>query len=296
MEKPNLERIAEVFKLDLVKHAFKEDTGDTFSADVTHFETIWRRIIEYNEVKEEVDESEAFVARHYYYPEVESLRSLCKEYNVISSYPDLRFLAFKLGRKLFTLNLHKHQRQGTFTFHENNIELLSALSVLNKHKNGISIKLFRNQKDCGHLRNPEVVKVVFSALMEYFLKNNPILYVGSGNEEPPFKDRTEFIDFKLKEESASIKEFKGYEKDKAFLTKNAVFNLWTYLQKYTPIKANEGSEYSNEQARFIFSFLEMFGFIDKEKNISRTEDVIGYYLKSYKKTKPIRYITRKTKE
>lgn len=281
MEKPNLERIAEVFKLDIVKHTSTEDHRIKQSADLQSLEFIWKQITHYHEV--EVDESEKSLSNYYYYPEVESLRSLCDEYNVIPMYADLRFLAFELGRMFFSLNFDKNQKEFVLAFHQYNVELLSALRVLNKHKNGISIKLFRNQKDCGHLRNPKIIKVVFSALMDDFFEKNPIFYVGSGDEESPFKNRTEFIDYKLKEELASIKKFKGYEKEKAFLTKNAVFILWTYLQKHTPIKANEGSEYSNEQARFIFSFLEMFGFIDKDKNISRKEDVIGYYLKSYKR-------------
>lgn len=121
---------------------------------------------------------------------------------------------------------------------------------------------------------------------------NPITYVGSG--EPPFKNWSEYIDYCTQNEKRYLNDFQTHEKDKSFLVKNIVFNLWTYLQSYTPIKANDGSQYSNEQGKFIFRFLKELGIIDKK--IAKEADVIGYYLKTYNKHQPIRYVTSKTKQ
>lgn len=55
-----------------------------------------------------------------------------------------------------------------------------------------------------------------------------------------------------------------------------------YLQSFTSLKAEKGTYYSNEQARFIFEFLEIHGMIDP-KLFSRKEDTISGYLKAYQK-------------
>ena len=291
MEKPNLERIAEVFETELRKHVFKEDLNDTYNARLKQLETIWGQIVYY----QNTNGDEEFLSNYYYYPEIESLENLCKEYGLSSFYPDLRFIAFQLTRKTFVIDLHKNQKEDVLLFHRTNVELLSILSILDKYKKGITLKITRNQQKQSVTQNQDIINVINESLKDYFKKLNPITYVGSG--EPPFKNWSEYIEYFTQNEKRQLNEFQTYEKGKAFLVKNAVFNLWTYLQSYTTLKAKEGSEYSNEQAEFIFSFLEKIGIIDKSKyTTSKKADNIGYYLKTYKKINPVRYVVGKAKQ
>jgi hypothetical protein len=98
----------------------------------------------------------------------------------------------------------------------------------------------------------------------------------------------DYIDYRLHIEKG--KTSKRGRKIESYAIYTIVYFLRNYLQENTEIKAEAGAEYSNKQARFIFSFLEIHGLIDKliEKKVTGEEDIILHYLRSYKKIRHIK--------
>lgn len=285
MEKPNFTRLANVFEKEYEKIVFEhEKDEDPIKLRIRKLERTWNRIIESQGSNDTVD-------KFYKYPEIIELKDLCEDYKIGYLYADLRFIGYEFNFKLETSLEFDHNRGDIPQKHTDEIELLSVLKAFKKYNNQISVNLIRKQKVIGSIQNKELINIIESSIFEYFKKNDLDVRLGIH----PIENEDFWIGYlenRISLEKIELKKFTSFEKYKSSVVKHCVFILWVYLSNFTKLKPQEGLEYSNEQGRFIFRFLEIFDFINKDKQISKKEDVVGYYLRSYQKINPTRTIIR----
>ena len=283
MEKPNFERIADAM------------AGDWMSEQplLPYLITGWENINYYRNNKN-IEDGDQVLASFYTYPENDSLIDLLNDYNLIHVEADFKLLAWEFINTLRMVKLH--QSATPKGHRESKLELLLALKLLlDNNKNGVSINFIRKQRVCGSIESSDLINIIKTALFEHFEKHDTDIYVARKRPElirlkvpEQNEDWGKYIDLRIEQERYTISDLrKTKRKDANWLIKHVTYCLWNYLQKFTEIKAQDGSEYSNEQGRFIFRFLDIIGLIDDAEKIAKKEDVVGYYLKTYKKEIPI---------
>lgn len=278
MEKPNFDRLADVYAKDIQKSVFEyEKNIDSFSREKKRMIKQWKAIEECKTDNEGVEE----IAELYKYNDIIALKNLCEEYEIGDYYPDLRFIAFDFNMIKKAIVMTKNARTKSKLESSNSeSEVLSTLSTFLTHKNGISINFIRKQRVVGSINSKELLDVIYAAVLDHFKKNDLNIKLDLIPMSEIENDWLQYINFCIYQKGITIKE------DKTWHIKHCVFILWTYLQYHTPLKSKEGSDFSNEQGRFIFALLEIVGIIDKTKNVAKKADVIGYYLKTYRNLQP----------
>lgn len=259
-QKPNLERIAELI---LPEWASLNKSG--FSLPHHIIQKNWENI-EKGKIS---------------YPDNPHLEDLLKqnEYHLEALLPDFKFLGyyfskwFVAGNTLFSMVTNQIPK---FEF-----ELIQALHYLHENKQ-VEIQIKSLKKKGGILiQNPDIIQIISGSLFEYFKENDISFEMGKNPED--ISDWGAYIKERFAEEKSRTS--KRGRKKGIYQIKRITFFLWKYLQEYTDIKAEAGAGYSNEQARFIFSFLEIYGLIENPDLLTRKEDIIAYYLKSYKQSR-----------
>lgn len=280
MEKPNFNKIAEVFEKDTQKSVFEHEKNiDSFTLEKNRLIRDWNAIEEW-----QIDDNEGVeeIAELFQYNDIIALKNLCEEYKIVTYYPDFRFLAFKFNilQKGITYVKNSKQKSKLESLNSES-ELLATLSMFLTHKNGISLNLVRKQKVVGSIHSKELIDVIYTAIFEHFKKNDLNIKLGLLPMNEIDNDWLEYINFCIyNKENSTTKE------EKSWHIKHCVFILWTYLQNHTPLKSQEGSDFSNKQGLFIFAFLEIIGIFDKSKKITKKADVVGYYLRTYRELQP----------
>lgn len=257
MEKPNFERIA-----DLLVSRNNNESISKAKEDL---------------IKIYLDKWEWITDERLYYPEYPELGKLISEYNIPENLlPDFRFIADRfLGTKgaeyshsIMERNLKK------------NYELIQALKFIIDEKKGYKIEFKSNgnlKTKLVRIENQSLIHIIEKSLFDYFKENEE-----DYSEEETEKSGLEpFLNLKFEEEKG--KQRKGRKRSCNNIGKLAYY-LQKYLQEFTEIKCKEEAGYSNEQAKFIFKFLEIFGLNNKIKGYSNIEDNIAYHLTQYKKS------------
>lgn len=225
------------------------------------------------------------------YPENPQLEDLLKmeDYHLEAFLPDFRFMGFIFSDWI------KHEKQGKEIKKKLLFEELKALKFLFENKD-IEIKIKSLKKKEGiSIKNPVLIDVINESLANFFMKHDELYkfdkYFNKINPSYPNFDIDswgEYIASRFSKEKASQK---GREIESIAIYK-IVYLLQKYLQVFTEIKAKDGAGYSNQQGRFIFSFLEIHGLIDnlieKQTETSSKETIILYYLQSYRKKNKIK--------
>ncbi len=259
-QKPNLERIAEALSIDW-------EELDNIPLDSAKSWIIQKEL-------EKVEKGKIS------YPDNPILEELLKEYHLESMLPDFRYLGyyFSYWYKIFEL-FNPNQltsRINIFAF-----EILQALHYLQEN-NQVEIRINSLQEKGGiTIQSPDLIGIIQEKLFEYF-KEHHFLHPSGYNPEN-ISDWGEHIKEAFKVVKTKVS--KRGRKQGNFQVKRISFTVWKYLQNYTEIKAEAGAGYSREQARFIFRFLEIHGMIENPDLITRKEDVISYYLKTYNQSR-----------
>lgn len=260
-QKPNLERIAELLVPEWAsdKDGIPDSVIDSWNEKL---QKEWEKI-EKGKIS---------------YPDNPFLEGLLKEYHLESMLPDFRFLGYWLpvwneAGKVFQ---QLPNRIVSFAF-----ELIQALHYMQEN-NQVEIKINSLQEKGGiTIQSPDLIGIIQEKLFEYF-KEHHFLHP-SGHNPENISDWGEHIKEAFKVVKTKVS--KRGRKQGNFQVKRISFTVWKYLQEFTEIKAEAGAGYSREQARFIFRFLEIHGMIENPDLIARKEDVISYYLKTYKQSR-----------
>jgi hypothetical protein len=265
MERPNLKRIAKVFGyyIDEELIDFKSETFEEWNPDINEIAFTSKMI------------SEGRIS----YPVNPSIEDLIKKYKLEAMLPDFSLMGLYFAKwKDFDQDVNKIavKRKGL------NIELLQTLKLLYDYKNGLSFNIIRKQKVHASIQNSILIEAISQSLFEFFKEHD--FNLSTGNPWPKdIQDWGEYFDSRINEQK--IQTSKKGRKRGNYSVKKIIFYLWKYLQEYTEFKAEAGAGYSQEQARFIFCFLEISGLIENPKLITNQEDFIGYHLKDYRKLK-----------
>jgi hypothetical protein len=213
------------------------------------------------------------------YPDNSLLEELLKEYHLEAFLPDFRFLGFSFIKWVNAENKHFGRKKVLKDFH---FELIQALHYFSENKE-VKIKIQSKVKTGGiTIQNPDLINTIQQGIFDYFKENDLMLFVGKPYPED-IENWGEYIEQRYQEEKAHASQ-KGRKKG-SYQIKSITFHLWKYLQDFTEIKAKVGAEYSREQTRFIFRFLEIYGLIENPDLIARKEDTISYYLKAFKQSR-----------
>jgi len=213
------------------------------------------------------------------YPDNSLLEELLKEYHLEAFLPDFRFLGFSFIKWVNAENKHFGRKKVLKDFH---FELIQALHYFSENKE-VEIKIQSKVKTGGiTIQNPDLINTIQQGIFDYFKENDLMLFVGEPYPED-IENWGEYIEQRYQEEKAHASQ-KGRKKG-SYQIKRITFHLWKYLQDFTEIKAEVGAEYSREQTRFIFRFLEIYGLIENPDLIARKEDTISYYLKAFKQSR-----------
>ncbi len=259
-QKPNLERIAEALSIDW-------EELDNIPLDSAKSWIIQKEL-------EKVEKGKIS------YPDNPILEELLKEYHLESMLPDFRYLGYYFSywykiSELFNPN-QLTSRINIFAF-----EILQALHYLQEN-NQVEIRINSLQEKGGiTIQSPDLIGIIQEKLFEYF-KEHHFLHPSGYNPEN-ISDWGEHIKEAFKVVKTKVS--KRGRKQGNFQVKRISFTVWKYLQNYTEIKAEAGAGYSREQVRFIFRFLEIHGMIENPDLITRKEDVISYYLKTYNQSR-----------
>lgn len=261
-QKPNLERIAEIIAPEWASDN-PEALASVIESWVNKLQKEWENI-EKGKIS---------------YPDNPLLEEMLNEYHLELLLPDFRFLGFMFNKWIsYNINFKSFsvQMKGF------SLELIQALKLFHDFPKGITINLIRKQKIQASIQNHKLIEIIIQFLFEYFKEHD--FYLEKGKPYPEeITDWGAYIQKRFTEEKARISQ-KGRKKGN-YQIKRITFFLWKYLQEYTEIKGEAGAGYSNEQARFIFSFLEIHGLIENPDLITRKEDIIAYYLKAYKQSR-----------
>lgn len=254
MERPNIERIALLFSPDWTIKSMPL---------ISSFEKQWEKI--------ESGETS--------YEHSDDFLEMLKEYNLELHFPELKFLLYSfLKWSKFTEFVNSDIIKAN---REKNTELLNSLKLLHDCKGKASLIISTPTNGKYTIQSSGLIEVVTHALLEHFkVSDTEYLIKGILDEQI---DWIEYVNAAFEKQKA--KTSRPGRKKGDFTKNKIVFYLWKYLQEYTQLKAAEGKEYSNDQAKFIFQFLKLNNFIDTNNEISKKEDVIGYYLKEYRKSK-----------
>jgi len=261
-QKPNFERFAYLILPDWAS-AVPKSAPSIFESWINNYQNEWENI-EKGKIS---------------YPENPLLEELLQEYHMEAFLPDFRYLGFTFLKWKNAENNFFSRKKELKGFH---FELIQALHFL-KQNNQVEIKIQSKVANGGiTIQNPELINIIRQGIFDYFKENDLMLFVGKPYPEN-IADFGEYIEQRFQEEKANTSQ-KGRKRG-SYQIKRIIFHLWKYLQEYTEIKAEAGAEYSREQARFIFRFLEIHGMIENPDLIARKEDVISYYLKTYKQSR-----------
>lgn len=257
LQKPNFERIELKFKKGLSRPIYASPTKKEKSDWIKTWEAITTGKISY--------------------PDNPKLEDLLKEYNLEAFLPDFKFMGF-----IWTEQAKKEKEFKEQEIIDNNIELefLRALKFL-KENTKIQIRINSAKDNKGiTINSPDLIDEIFQNLFESYKKYenlNPDGYFKYGSS--PFEygiDWWKHIDIYF-QRAKSLASQRGRRIESLIIYK-IVYLLQDYLQENTEIKAEAGARYSNEQARFIFSFLEIHGLIENPELIAKKEDTIQHYL------------------
>jgi len=207
-----------------------------------------------------------------------SLEELLKEYNL-----EMLISDFLLLGHFFSEHMKKVKPSNQQIKNNTEIELLQTLNLLLNNNEGIKIDFYKKSQHEATIQDKILIKFIKEGLLEYLKRRYSSSY--DWNYLDIDKDWEKYIKdrlLELKKESRN----RGRPNENRHLI-NMIFSLWKYLQNYTELKADEGKTYSNRQAKFIFQFLKIHALINQ--SISNEKDIIGYYLKTYVKTRK-RYV------
>lgn len=260
-QKPNFERFIKMLI-----------GGETVSPDYTQrFAHIRNNIL-----KEWELEWEAILNGEIPYTENAKLIDLLKENKLESLFVDFRFLGFKISEYI---NDGRDYITKVDSEDKMDLELLKALKILNDPKEDIKIKFYGKQNTTSIL-NPSLVEMIKEKLLE-ILKETDVHFQDYPDDHSKWH---EFISRRIESHKFNSSFNKG-RKEKNPEIKRTTSWLHRYLEYNTPLKTRPGKIYSNEQARFIYNFLDIYGLIEDSEEKINKEDVIGYYIKAEKESK-----------
>lgn len=256
MEKPNLERIADLL--------VRKQSYDSVSEAKNELLKIY------------LDEWKGISEERFYYPEFPELEKLISEYNIPENLiPDFRFIGSRFLHTKGDEYSHSIMQRNCIK----NYEMIQALKFIIDEKKGYKIEL----KSKGDLKtksvrieNQTLIHIFEKSLFDYLKE-----YEDISEEETEESGLITFVNLKFEEEKR--KQRKGRKRGSNTIGKLAYY-LQKYLQENTEIKYKEESGYSKEQLRFIFEFLNIYGLNKKVKGNPNTEDNIAHYLNQYKKS------------
>ncbi|HAQ20666.1 MAG TPA: hypothetical protein DCR40_15765 [Prolixibacteraceae bacterium] len=259
MEKPNFERIAKVLVIDW--------TVPDYRKSILSLKRNWKNI------------SEGKIS----YPENPKLKALLEKNHLENMLHDFKYMAFTYCE---WLTIEKEEKGRENLLNPIEIELLESLKLLHDFERGISLNIIRKQKTQTSIQNPKLIEVFQKSLFEYFKKYDfkflfdDWYHLDYRNKEINYSEWGDYFALRI-QRYKSINIRRG-RPEIGQVIKGIAVSLHVYLQSFTPLKAEKGTYYSNDQARFIFEFLEIHGMIDP-KLFSRKEDTISGYLKAYQK-------------
>jgi len=207
-----------------------------------------------------------------------SLEELLKEYNL-----EMLISDFLLLGHFFSEHMKKVKPSNQQIKNNTEIELLQTLNLLLNNNEGIKIDFYKKSQHEATIQDKILIKFIKEGLLEYLKRRYSSSY--DWNYLDIDKDWEKYIKDRLLELKKESRK-RGRPNENRHLI-NMIFSLWKYLQNYTELKADEGKTYSNRQAKFIFQFLKIHALINQ--SISNEKDIIGYYLKTYVKTRK-RYV------
>ena len=189
---------------------------------------------------------------------------------------DFSFLGYKISEYI---NENMDYRKTMDDEDKMELELLEALKILYEPKEEIILR-FHGRKNKTSISNPELIKMIKESFLDILKKIEYHL------QDFPDDDSKwcEYISHKIESQKFNLSFFKG-RKEKNPEYKHTINWLQRYLEYNTQYKSNSDKLYSNEQARFIYNFLDIHGLIEDSKEKMNKEDIIGYYIKSEKKSK-----------
>lgn len=224
------------------------------------------------------------------YPEYPELETLLKLYHIEDMLPDFRFMAFIFLDWQTSENKPKERIEQ----HDKIIyELLQVLNFFYKEKENFVIKIDTMSaikvKPIS-VKSPELIDIIKQSLFNH-LQTNDFRFINLKNYLFPktFDEKTddktnwgEYFEKRLLQYKR-IYFSKGRPK-KGNGIKKMVFTLHSYLKSFTKLQAQKGAVYSNDQARLIYKFLNIFNLIEKPSKGSDEADFIANnYLNKKKK-------------
>lgn len=246
--------------------------GETVSPDNTERIAHKRN----NILKEWELEWEAILNGEIPYTENPKLIDLLKKNQLESLFGDFRFLGYKISEYI---NENWDYITKVDCEDKMDLELLKALKILNEPKEDIIIR-FHGKENKTSISNPTLVELIKEKLRE-ILKETDIHFKDYPDDHLKWR---EFILRRIESHKFNSSYNRG-RKEKNPEIKRTINWLHRYLEYNTPLKRIPGKIYSNEQARFIYNFFDIYGLIkDSEEKINK-EDIIGFYIKSAQKSK-----------
>lgn len=313
MEKPNFERISRieiietgVYAYDLINSLSSEDWKEVLSGKIyfpnnpllegflksheEELQDIFEGKITFSKGRTSEELKEGYETQWkdilegvIYYPELPKLESLLKEYGLEDLFADFRYMGFTFSEwVLFEKELNPISQE----FHSFELEKLKAIEFLMKENGNLKfeIKSVAKKKSVS-IQNTKFVDILKQSIIDYF-KNNEMKFDHEQLKIVPLLttinaqsfDWQKYIESRLAIQKSIILK-RGRPASELNRHKIVRFLMY-YLQVYTHLKYSRGATYSNEQARFIYSFMEIFGLIEKSEERSSKEEIIAYYLKT----------------
>lgn len=212
------------------------------------------------------------------YPVNEGLVKLLSNYQLEDFLTDFYFLGIIISERIKKSWDYYDSLKSDDLF---DLELLGALNFLLKGNADAKIKLI-GRKNSASITHPDLIEIINDCLTNYF-KNSDFYQLSGYPSEDGNKTWAEYITERLNIQKSNMSMDKGRKPSNPEYKKVTNW-LRRYLEFNTKWKTEEGKFYSNDQVRFIFRFLQVHGLIKNPELITYPEDVVGYYLKSEKKS------------
>lgn len=277
MERPNFNKIAWI--LDYFTDEEYEKADYCFN-DIDDIDS--NTIYQWNDKIQELIISWADISEgRIDYPEYPELKTLLKTYDLEDILPDFRFLAFIFLDWHTSINKPKERIEK----HEKIIyELLQALIFFYKEKENFVIKIDTMNAIKVKpilIKSPELIDIIKQSLFNH-LQYNDFKFVKLQNYLFPktFDEKTdnktnwgEYFERRLHQYKRKYFSKGRPKRDNEI--KKMVLTIQSYLESFTQLKAKAEATYSNDQARFIFRFLEIFDLVKKPSLGSDEADFIA---------------------
>lgn len=214
------------------------------------------------------------------WPENPRLKDLLNKYHLLDFINDFHLLGYIISERINeSWDYHKEcERDDQF-----DKELHEVLYLLSNSIGDMRIKFIGRRRQV-QIENCEMIEIIKESLFFHLINCTDHKIRGF----PALEDKQKWNDYYtrvLNAHKVNSKLLGRGRKENNPEYKKITNWLRRYLEYNTHLKTEPGKFYSNEQAKFIFEFLEIYGLLKEYDLTSNKADVIGHYLKSEKKDK-----------